>query len=81
MQKLAIEIYQVSVGLPPEIMNEKFQIYSQINIEMRKNETVATRPVNSIYKERHAFFLYFFKYLRKHLGVIYLVRTQNIPKN
>ena len=62
-------------------MNEIFQFYSQINIDMRNNETVATRPVNSVYKERYTFFLYFFKYSRKHLGVIYLVRTQNIPKN
>ena len=49
IQTLTIEMYKVTNGLPPEIMNEIFQIREESRYNLRYTSQFIIPPIHSVY--------------------------------
>ena len=50
LQKLAVEMFKVSIGLSPEIANELFQFSEQIRYELRQRPQFQIPWVHSVFR-------------------------------
>ena len=54
IQALAVEMYKVTNGLSPEIMNEIFQIREESRYNLRYTSLFTIPPIHSVYNSRES---------------------------